>query len=233
MDVSRYLDDFTRQLRRAGLPRDYVRSAAEELRDHLEDAREREGTPDTDRLGGCQDLAASYIESYRSSSVIGRYPFVSLFLGGAAISAVCQLLGMIAWYTLCSMSAPRAGALILDPGGATAQGPMVLRVGGWSAVQLMNMLSVAVAVPIMLRLARLSGRGRVGICLALFWPLLFAPCTPITLMAPVGAPAPNTFEFTYGLAWGEILLPPLMAVIVPLRIGVLMAQRWPFRLSPN
>src|SRR4051812_20386855 len=111
MDVSRYLDDFTRQLRRAGLPRDYVRSAAEELRDHLEDARERQGAPDADRLGGCQDVAASYIASYRNSSFIGRYPFVSLFIGGAAISAACQLLGMAVWFGLCSLTAPRAGAM--------------------------------------------------------------------------------------------------------------------------
>jgi hypothetical protein len=101
MDVSLYLDYFTCQLRRAGLPRDYVRSAAEELRDHLEDAREGNSTPDVGRLGGCRELAASYIESYRNSSVIGRYPFVSLFIGGAAIAAACQLLGMIAWYNLC------------------------------------------------------------------------------------------------------------------------------------
>jgi hypothetical protein len=226
MDESQYFDDFTRQLRREGLPRDYVRSAADELRDHLEDTREEHGAPDVDRLGGCRELAASYIDSYRNSSVIGRYPFVSLFIGGAAIAAACQLLGMIAWYNLCSRLAPRAGALIVDLGGAAAQGPSVLRVGGWSAVQLVNVLSVALAVPIMLRFARLSGRGRAGICLALFWPLLFAPCTPITVMVPVGAPAPNTFEFTYGLAWGEVVLPPLMAVTVLLRFVVLMVRRW-------
>src|SRR5262245_33275479 len=110
MEESRYLDELTRRLRRAGLPRDYVRSAAEELRDHLEDARREHGTADTDRLGGCRELAASYIEGYRNGSIVGRYPFVSLFLGGAAISAACQLLGMAMWFGLCGASAPRNGA---------------------------------------------------------------------------------------------------------------------------
>jgi hypothetical protein len=224
MEGSRFLDDFARRLRRAGLPRDYVRSAAEELRDHLEDAREMDGSADIDRLGGCRELAAAYVEGYRNSSMIGRYPFASLFVGGAAISAACQLLGMAVWFGLCSVTAPRAGAGILERGGATVQSPSVMGVGGWSTVQIVNVLSVALAVPVMLSVARAAGRGRAGLCLALFWPSLFAPCTPITLLVPVGAPAPNAFAFTYGLAWGEILLPPLMAVLVPVRIGVLLAR---------
>lgn len=231
MDELRYLDDFSRRLRRAGLPRDYVRSTVEELRDHLEDARVAHGVADIDRLGDCEVLAASYIESYRSSSMIGRYPFASLFIGGAAVSAACQLLGMLVWYALCSATSPRAGAWILGQD-AAAQSPPAMRVGGWSSVQIVNVVSVALALPILLRAARAAGRGRAGICLALFWPALFAPCTPITLRVPVGAPALETFEFTYGLAWGEVLLPPLMAVLVSLRIGMLMARRWSDRAGP-
>jgi hypothetical protein len=233
MDESLYLDGFTRRLRRAGLPRDYVQSAAEELRDHLEDVREAHGPANADRLGDGRELAASYIAGYRSSSMIGRHPFASLFLGGAAVAGACQLLGMMAWFGLCSVSAQRAGARIVEQGGATAQSPPELIVGGWSTVQIVNVLAVALAVPVMLRVARYAGRGRAGVCLAMFWPSLFAPCTPITLMVPVGAPASSSFAFTYGLAWGEVLLPPLMAAIVPLWVGVLLARRWSSRSSSN
>ena len=78
--------------------------------------------------------------------------------------------------------------------------------------------------------AQAAGRGRAGICLALFWPALFAPCTPITLMVPVGAlPWTPSSSLRPGLGRG-----PAAAIDGGARApasGVLMARRWTFRPS--
>jgi hypothetical protein len=217
MDDRSSLDRLRGDLRRRGLPHEYVERVVGELDDHKADleeegrrqglAPENAGASAADRLGPPSRLADAVVEHFRRRSFLGRHPILTFLVAPAVLT-------LLAWAVCDAVVAPLCFAL-----GATVASPTTLGAinGLCRALRLACWFVPPAAITVVAgRLARTTGRGRA-------WQVL--ACVSVTVLGAFVRSELTVLPEGHG-TWtiGVSPVPQLWALTVPLAAAALQSR---------